>query len=390
MSVVVVERPPRAVPPGVPSGEIRLAPPPGLPRRDRTAPPLPPLLGTAAAALLLLLWPGAAAGFRLVGAALAVFAATPAALWAARALRGPHGAADQARSAYLEYLARVRERARRAAHDLRAARLRLHPEPGQLWAVVAERDRLWERRADDADFAQVRVGLGPQPPALRLIAPDAGPGGPAEPLSAAALRRLLAAYASLDGMPAVVSLRAFPRLTVSGDPDAARSAVRALLAQLATWHAPRDLVIAVASADGAVGHWRWVTWLPHTAAGGRRLCGADPAELADLLGTVLRGRPPFTRGAGPLPDRPHLVVVLDGTPVPQSSPFAPGAEPHGVTVVEIAPGSPAAPRPGLSMAVHPGRLLLDAPGGRPYQARPDALTEPEAEALARHLAPLRA
>ena len=64
--------------------------------------------------------------------------------------------------------------------------------------------------------------------------------------------------------------------------------------------------------------------------------------------------------------------------------------PTTCTVVEIVPGPPTAPRTGLSMAVHPGRLLLAAPAGRPYEGRPDGLPEAEAEALARHVAPLRA
>ena len=37
----------------------------------------------------------------------------------------------------------------------------LHPAPEQLWAVVAEGTRVWERRVGDADFGQVADRPGP-------------------------------------------------------------------------------------------------------------------------------------------------------------------------------------------------------------------------------------
>ena len=99
-----------------------------------------------------------------------------------------------ARRLYLRRLAQHRVRLLRSVGRQRDALLYLHPEPDQLWSLVASY-RLWERRFDDADFAVTRVGVGPQSPATALIAPDTKPLEQLEPLSALALRRFLTTYA---------------------------------------------------------------------------------------------------------------------------------------------------------------------------------------------------
>jgi DNA segregation ATPase FtsK/SpoIIIE, S-DNA-T family len=148
-------------------------------------------------------------------------------------------------------------------------------------------------------------------------------------------------------------------------------------------------VIAVAAGGGAAWRWEWTKWLPHAqqpggvdGAGSRRVFSADLAELEGLLAGRFAGRPRFNREARPLLDQPHVVVVLDGAAVP-----ADGLQ--GVTVIELVAGDPGEPRGGLSVVVHPGRLVLRSPGGHLYEGEPDDLSLVEAEALARQLAPLR-
>jgi hypothetical protein len=57
-------------------------------------------------------------------------------------------------------------------------------------------------------------------------------------------------------------------------------------------------------------------------AGSRRLIGSDSRELEQLLATRLTGRPRFHPNASPLPDEPHIVVVLDGLSLPPDSVLA--------------------------------------------------------------------
>src|SRR5205807_1980811 len=76
-------------------------------------------------------------------------------------------------------------------------------------------------------------------------------------------------------------------------------------------------------------------------AGSRRLISSDARELEDLLATRLTGRPRFHPNAAPLPEEPHIVVVLDGLSLPPDSVLATQEGLQGVTVVEVVPGDAA-------------------------------------------------
>ena len=85
--------------------------------------------------------------------------------------RGTQGQLADLRRDYLRYLSGTRRSAMDTAKAQRDAQYYLHPSPEQLWALVAEGSRVWERRAGDEDFGQVRIGLGPQGLATPLVAP---------------------------------------------------------------------------------------------------------------------------------------------------------------------------------------------------------------------------
>ncbi|MCX4781407.1 type VII secretion protein EccCa [Streptomyces sp. NBC_01264] len=401
MSQIVVKRPPRSLPPEVPSDELRLEAPPELPRgqQEGVLMQLLPMLGMGSSAVFFFM-PGAAPFMRIMGVLMMVSTVGMLVAQLVRHRRGTQGQMADIRRDYLKYLAQTRRQVRRTARAQRDAQLYLHPAPEQLWSVVAEGSRLWERRVGDADFGQARLGLGAQRLATPLVAPDTAPVDELEPLAAGAMQRFLRVHSSLDGLPMAVSLRAFYHVTVSGEPESARSTARALVAQLATLHSPEDLMVAVVAAPGSVAEWDWVKWLPHTqllgqidGAGTKRLFGDDLAELEGLLGSRLEGRPRFSREGSPVLDQPHVVLVLDsgsrGGLVPPDSVFAAAEGLQGVTVVEVVAGELDEARGGLSVVVRPGRLRLESGAGFAYEGLPDTLSLPAAEALARQLAPLR-
>ncbi len=310
--------------------------------------------------------------------------------------RGTQGQLADLRRDYLKYLNQTRRAVLRTARLQRDAQFYLHPSPEQLWALVAEGSRVWERRVGDADFGQVRIGLGSQQLATPLLAPETAPVDDLEPLTAGAMRQFLATHGTLDGLPMAVSLRAFYHVTVSGEQEAVRAAARAMVGSLASLHSPEDLVVAVGTGRDAAGHWEWAKWLPHVqargavdGAGSRRLITADPMDLQDLLAGLLEGRPRFQGGDSPLLDRPHVVVVLDGQTVAPMSPLAAAEGLQGVTIIEVVPGEGAAARGQLSVVVHPDALRLESGHGLVYDGTPDGLSLEGAEALARQLAPLR-
>lgn len=310
--------------------------------------------------------------------------------------RGNQGQLADIRRDYLRYLSQTRHQAMDTAKAQRDAQYYLHPSPEQLWALVAEGSRVWERRTGDEDFGQVRVGLGPQGLATPLIAPQTAPVDELEPLTAGAMQRFLATHSTLEGLPMAVSLRAFYHVTISGEPGTVRGTARAVTACLAALHSSEDLVIAVATGREAAPAWEWAKWLPHTqtrdvtdGAGSMRLITTDPMELEDRLTDVLQGRPRFHPAAPPVSEQPHLVVLLDGVSLPPASLLASPEGLQSVTVIEIVPGDLSSGRGDLSIIVQPKELRLESAHGMVYEGTPDVLSYEAAEALARQLAPLR-
>ncbi|MEU9981324.1 type VII secretion protein EccCa [Streptomyces sp. NPDC050856] len=397
MSQIVVKRPPRSLPPEVPAEQLTLESPPELPRGQQEGMLMQvlPVLGMASS-VVFFFSPQAPPFMRIMGVLMLVSTVAMIAAQIVRHRRGTQGQIADVRRDYLKYLAQTRRTVRRTARAQRDAQLYLHPSPEQLWSVVAEGSRVWERRVGDKDFGQVRVGLGAQQLSTPLIAPDTAPVDELEPLCAGAMQQFLAVHGSLDGLPMAVSMRAFYHVTVSGEPEAAHGTARAMVAQLVTLHSPEDLMVAVVAAPGAVARWDWTKWLPHTqvpgqldGAGTKRLFGDDLGELEQLLRGRLDGRPRFGRDSQPVLDQPHVVVVLDGGMVPPDSLIAAAEGLQGVTIVEVVSGDLDEPRGGLSVVVRPGRLRLESGSGFAYEGVPDTMSLPAAEALARQLAPLR-
>ncbi|MET8577539.1 type VII secretion protein EccCa [Streptomyces sp. NPDC005012] len=396
MSHIVVKRPPRALPSEVPTEEIVLQPPPELPRgpQESVLMQLLPTLGMGGSVVFFFM--SDRPFMRIMGMVMIASTIAMSVAMVVRFRRGNQGQLADLRRDYLGYLTQVRQRAVDTATAQRDAQYYLHPSPEQLWALVAEGSRVWERRPGDEDFAQVRIGLGPQQLASPLIAPQTGPVDQLEPLTAGAMQRFVAVHSTLEDLPMAVSLRAFYRVTVSGEGESARALVRAMAGSLASLHSPEDLVVAVATGRGAAEQWEWAKWLPHAqapggpdGAGSRRLIAEDPRALEDLLAARLSGRPRFHPAAPPLPDTPHLVLVLDGVSLPQDSVLANPEGLQGVTVIEVVPGDQVGAPGDLAMSVRPSSLRLESAHGAVYEGTPDALSYASAEALARQLAPLR-
>ncbi|MFJ1534215.1 type VII secretion protein EccCa [Streptomyces mirabilis] len=396
MSQIIVKRPPRALPSEVPTEEVVLQPPPELPRghQESVLMQLLPTLGMGGSVVFF--FTNGQPFMKIMGMVMIASTVAMSIAMVVRFRRGSQGQLADLRRDYLSYLSQTRRTALDTGKAQRDAQYYLHPSPEQLWALVAEGSRVWERRPGDEDFAQVRIGLGPQSLATPLVSPETGPVDQLEPLTAGAMQRFVATHGVLDALPMAVSLRAFYHVTVSGDPQSVRASARALAGSLASLHSPEDLVIVVAAGRTELSHWEWAKWLPHVqlsdtvdGAGSRRLIGSDSRELEQLLATRLTGRPRFHPNASPLPDEPHIVVVLEGLSLPPDSVLASPEGLQGVTVLEVVPEELSGARGDLSIVVQPHALHLESGHGIVYEGTPDALSYESAEALARQLAPLR-
>ncbi|MBG7699437.1 type VII secretion protein EccCa [Streptomyces sp. MC1] len=397
MSHIVVKRPPRALPKEVPTDEVVLQAPPELPRgqQEGALMQLLPMLGMGGS-VVFFFNPQAQPFMKIMGLVMVASTIAMGISMLVRYRRGNQGQMADLRRDYLRYLSQTRRAAVETAKTQRDTQYYLHPSPEQLWALVAEGSRVWERRTADEDFGQVRVGLGPQALATPLIPPQTAPVDELEPLTAGAMQRFLSTHSTLDDLPMAVSLRAFYHVTISGEPGTVRGTARAVTASLASLHSPEDLVIAVVTARESAPEWEWAKWLPHVqapgvtdGAGSMRLISTDPVELEDRLASRLEGRPRFHPSGAPVPEQPHLVVVLDGVSLPPTSLLANPEGLQGVTVLEVVPGDLTIGRGDLSVVVQPRELRLESAHGMVYEGTPDVLSYEAAEALARQLAPLR-
>jgi DNA segregation ATPase FtsK/SpoIIIE-like protein len=228
---------------------------------------------------------------------------------------------------YLRYLAQSRRTVQRAVIEQQLALAWRHPEPRVLRTMVRT-TRLWERRVKDEDFGEVRIAVGDQQLAMRLTPVSSKPVEDLEPLCAHALRRFIRAYSTVPGQPIALYLRSWSRVLVHGDHDAARGMLRAALAQLALFHPPEELWIAVCAADEVRAEWEWVKWLPHNqhpqetdGAGPLRMVASAFTDLEDQLGSEFSERPAFDPDAVPGRDEPLVVVIVDGAAIPAGHRF---------------------------------------------------------------------
>src|SRR5262249_11854696 len=215
-----------------------------------------------------------------------------------------------------------------------------------LWTYPASR-RMWERRSTDDDFGEVRVAVGAQQIRIRIqLKDDTKPVEDLEPMTAIALRRFVTTHQTVPDLPIAASLRSFSRISLRGDDSATRGLVRAIIGELATFHAPDDLVIVAVAAPERWGFWDWMKWLPHAqatrgvdGAGARRLVFDTMTEAEKYLADDLAGRPPHSFAAKALTTAAHIVVVLDGGEVAPTCQLQ-GVGRLGTTVVDLSGSVP--------------------------------------------------
>jgi S-DNA-T family DNA segregation ATPase FtsK/SpoIIIE len=261
MSRLIFEAQRRLPPPATRTGTITVEPPPQLPRQ------VPPsLLRRVLPYLIVLLIVGmivalVATGMRLISPQTLFFPFVL--LLAATALyRGSDNKmrteeVDAERADYLRYLSVVRDNVRAHADDQRARLEWSHPAPHALTAIPGTR-RQWERDPHDVDFLVLRAGLHDVALDTAVRVKDTADEIDLEPVSHSTLRGLLDTQRTIYAAPAGIDITALSRITVFGDDDEVRGALRAWLAQAAVWHDPTLLGIAFSAADLETSDWSWL------------------------------------------------------------------------------------------------------------------------------------
>ncbi|HUH71238.1 MAG TPA: type VII secretion protein EccCa [Mycobacterium sp.] len=326
----------RRLPPAVATADIAVEAPPGLPPSTS-----PGLLARLLPVVMSVATLGVMAAAFLSGAGVArnpMFLAFPMMMLVSIVVtaitargRGQGRSIDADRVGYLEYLSRLRRTVTEIAVAQRSSLNSSHPDPDTLWTLIGG-PRMWERRATDSDFCLVRVGVGTQPLAARLVPPGTPSQGLSDPVTATALRRLIHTHSTIADAPITIGLHGIATVTIDGDPTLVRGLLRAMICQLAVLHPPDQLLIAGVISGRNHAHWDWLKWLPHNqhpgaadAVGSARMVYRSPAEAQHALaGAAL----------------PHVVVVAD---LDERADPAGADAITGVTILRVGTGCDGAP-----------------------------------------------
>lgn len=237
---------------------------------------------------------------------------------------------------YLRHLDLTRGDLLEHAESQRAALVARHPAPEALAARLRDPRGGVDRPGSAVPSPEepglpVRFGLGTVPLSRPLVAPDSGPVDDLEPVSVAALRRLVRTHSFVHDAPVAVDLASYPVVSVYGEPGRVRALLRAVVGQIAV-HAPPDVVRLAVCCGGTTSREAWddVKWLPHAAhplfadgTGAARLAESSLPRMEALL------------CAPPGPGEPHVIVVCDEVGTAGATWLAPGAVPGRVTLLEV-------------------------------------------------------
>ena len=289
------------------------------------------------------------------------------------------------RADYLGYLSDVRAAVVNTATAQHQSLFWCHPDPDSLWTLVGG-CRMWERRASDSDFCQVRIGLGTLPLATRLVPPTIETISRLDPVALTALHRFLRTHSTVPNVPITLALREVAAVSVGGDMTHVRALLRAAICQLAVMHSPRLVLIAAAVSDHNRRHWDWLKWLPHNRhphinddVGPARLVYASLAAAIEALAGTATDRLP----ADPL--LPHVVVVVDGDV--DDTERVNSAAGKAITTLTIDDTEPVGT---LRLRVSDSEVVVRTSIDDEVAARPDAMSYPAALACAQRLAGYRA
>jgi type VII secretion protein EccCa/type VII secretion protein EccCb len=352
--------------PAVPPVRVAVAPPLALPEREPRnillMIALPALLVGIIGTLVVMYTSGVrslqSGFFPMMG--LAGFGALMFSGRFGRGRRISWGEQEKQRRSYLRQLDEDREEVQRAAQDQRRSQLFLHGDPQKLDTVIGG-PRMWERRTNDPDFLDVRLGVGVQQAsdsAVSLQWPEVPIGEELEPVTGGALRDFILEQSKIRGIGKVLSLRSKPGFSFIGsDPGELHNLARSILCSLAVYHSPNDLKLMVVTRHPEL--WSWLVWLPHNqhdemfdACGLRRLVFASPIELEEALDAELhrKGRGPWAPPVGASPTSmpsamespgstlgPHWVIVDDNVGTPEQWESVTGQKGMaGITVLRLA------------------------------------------------------
>lgn len=190
------------------------------------------------------------------------------------------------------------------------------PPPAVLASLVGG-PRQWELsnpERDRTNFLAARVGLNDQKLGGGLTMAPTAPEVDLEPVQNVSAQRFFRAHRAVHDMPVKIDLKTHPSVQFFGDGEI-DGVIRAMLLQLAVFHPPNLVAIAVITENPQ--DWDWIKWLPHNQnpfraddLGSERMV-FSPSDARAGLENFIAGRGGFSADATYTGDKPWLVIVAD-------------------------------------------------------------------------------
>lgn len=254
-------------------------------------------------------------------------------------------AVNRRRAEYLRKLDKLRKIVHRSAKAQAVEIAYHHPTPSNgVLASLVGTARMWERSPQHRNWGHVRMGVGLTRLKMQLNPPmKVPPPEFRESVTTVAARDFLLAQMVVHDVGRPLHLFDQMGWCFFNTPEQrplVQGLLRAMVCQLAVFHGPDHVQIAVVTDD--LDSWQWVKWLPHNAddefvdaCGPARLVFGSVEAFMERFEEQLKSHgkwQPMVEGAGPGPER-WLVVVVD-LPGASCAPIVSRGGHLGVSVLE--------------------------------------------------------
>ena len=164
------------------------------------------------------------------------------------------------RQEYLEILSDREKQLRDYSRQQQTVLNNLYPSLPQIFEWPRGQNlRLWERRTGDADFLNIRLGIGSRPSSVKVntIKLDRK-----LPLLDRAVK-LTTDYQEVEDVSDIAELFSLTSLGIVGEPEQTVPFLRAILCHLTAHHSPEDVKLLATYPHTRSTDWNWLGWLPH-------------------------------------------------------------------------------------------------------------------------------
>ncbi len=279
------------------------------------------------------------------------------------------------------------------------------PSPEECLTRVSTLDRnLWAREPGDKDFLSVRVGIGSGDLSVSVKAPRVSNQLEPDPLVVSA-QKLADSFRTVTDVPLCLPLSKEEVSGVAGERSRVLGLTRAMIIQLATYHSPTEVKLAVLYPSEEEKDWKWVRWIPHVWGedGKMRFVARDRAGahrifegLEDFLTKRERKFKEYYRSSREVKYPLYLVVVIADRSLVEEEFFVhrliTEGPKYGVFPLFLAERVRALPRECKAWArlgKEEGFLTFTEPRKVSYHFKPDIVPTKLAGEFARVIAPIQ-